>query len=848
MIKRILSVVLAILLMTCCIPTMAADYNDFLKNINVIPGNFLADEQNVTRAEFAYMVASVVAGGEIEASDTRFSDVSKSDIGSGHIEFLANLGIINGYGSGEFGKDDPLTFETAYIILMRALGYSNLMNQNLSISNYTELASIVGLDTVGHINKDGYVSKSGATDIIYDVITAELKKVTYFNSKDGNVELGLDSASSTTQGILAENFGISAYKGVISDVDTLKYNIKFTVKKNLYQNNPVFLSNGVVKTYTVSSNLNIYEYNKVPVTVWVNEDDVVLHIAPDKDVDVRYLNILSVNGDDAAKGYATSQITRMTFLDDEEEYDVSDEATYKYNGKDYVGQITLAGKYARVVMQNDEVIHIETWDLEEGGIITEVTTTELRYIKGAQTSIIRNFNNYDKKMFFIAGRCASSSELKTDSLFYYYSNEDYIVIVVSEKVITDKLISKSDKNIEIGNSILNCGEPLYCLNNNGVYEKVSSSDSIVPLFGKIVKAYVAHNGKVLYIKPDDGQVITSSFYAAVTGVEEDSMSDNEGEIELLVLEQNIETKRFKLNEKTRYNDNLSMNDLANTARDLTGKGIYEFKVSEKGNVTSVSKPEAFYGYGTDTVSVKITSFSTLSGTASVKIGSNPIYFTGVPIIAIYDKDGKMSATKIEWSELSSRSVPSGVTLTFFGKGKLSTPSLVILTGALNEIGGTKVLGGVVTDKFITVNESGEQKVNIVVATSQGKKEYSVTQEVADTLKKYTFIRYVEDTKLSESDIYIRKTWDVSGYHETWQDSSTNMQMLKGTVDMADDKRICFEDGTAIFMHPSNFQIMCVDESSPNKRFDAYSVDKLVKGDTIFYHKDSEGIKFILAVK
>ena len=83
-------------------------------------------EKDITRAEFAAVVCRALnmegsANGSKGA--TQFADVPADHWASAFIGYAAGLGIVNGYGDGNFGPEDNVTYEQAIKMLVVALGF-----------------------------------------------------------------------------------------------------------------------------------------------------------------------------------------------------------------------------------------------------------------------------------------------------------------------------------------------------------------------------------------------------------------------------------------------------------------------------------------------------------------------------------------------------------------------------------------------------------------------------------------------------------------------------------------------------------------------------------------------------
>ncbi len=89
-------------------------------------GNFNPN-QSVTREEFATIICRLLDEEEnaITIKKSSFNDVATNRWSVGYIARAAELGIINGYGNGKFGPEDPVTVEQAAKMLICAWGYGD---------------------------------------------------------------------------------------------------------------------------------------------------------------------------------------------------------------------------------------------------------------------------------------------------------------------------------------------------------------------------------------------------------------------------------------------------------------------------------------------------------------------------------------------------------------------------------------------------------------------------------------------------------------------------------------------------------------------------------------------------
>ena len=137
--KKVLALVLAFSMMLSVVAF--ASYNDvdadadyagaveLLSALDIIKGDDLGNfnpDNTITRAEFAAIVCRAKGlenAAEGAKGATSFKDVAADHWASGYINLATQNGIINGYGDGNFGPEDKVTYEQAVKMLVCALGF-----------------------------------------------------------------------------------------------------------------------------------------------------------------------------------------------------------------------------------------------------------------------------------------------------------------------------------------------------------------------------------------------------------------------------------------------------------------------------------------------------------------------------------------------------------------------------------------------------------------------------------------------------------------------------------------------------------------------------------------------------
>ena len=139
--RRILSLTLAVVMMLSLsiIQVQAEVYNDvpdthkyaeainLLSGLGIITGYGNGDfrpENTVTRAEAATIIVRTLGLGEdAKKGDTVFSDVDKNHWASGYINIAVENGIINGFPEGTFLPEDSVTYEQIVKMVVCAIGH-----------------------------------------------------------------------------------------------------------------------------------------------------------------------------------------------------------------------------------------------------------------------------------------------------------------------------------------------------------------------------------------------------------------------------------------------------------------------------------------------------------------------------------------------------------------------------------------------------------------------------------------------------------------------------------------------------------------------------------------------------
>lgn len=109
--------------------TKVAEAVGILSNLGIFTGfedGTFKPEDTVTRAQMAAIICRALGYEEqaqASTGTTIFNDVAASHWASGYVNVAQSLQIINGYGDGNFGPEDQVTYEQAIKMIVVALGY-----------------------------------------------------------------------------------------------------------------------------------------------------------------------------------------------------------------------------------------------------------------------------------------------------------------------------------------------------------------------------------------------------------------------------------------------------------------------------------------------------------------------------------------------------------------------------------------------------------------------------------------------------------------------------------------------------------------------------------------------------
>ena len=192
---RFLSLLLAILMIAGAALTASADNTDkianeealeFLVKLGVFGGyedGSLKPNELVERDEMAKIIFVLYTTfSEAGAGTVSFKDVPADNWAAGYISWCSTKGIVGGYGNGNFGPDDHITYDQALKMVCGALGYTDWDSNFWPVDVRRMALTTLNLgENISDVNGSDYVTRAQIAQIAYNALYADMKETKVVN-------------------------------------------------------------------------------------------------------------------------------------------------------------------------------------------------------------------------------------------------------------------------------------------------------------------------------------------------------------------------------------------------------------------------------------------------------------------------------------------------------------------------------------------------------------------------------------------------------------------------------------------------------------------------------------------
>ena len=198
--KKILSFVLALIMIVSCMSLVAADDTAIAEDVETVDAGaysyaieFLTqygiykggepETADIQRYQMALFVARIATGwtddatwedGSLNSSEFVDIDTAPANEYYGAISYVNQMGIIEGYGDGNFGPYDGITYQDALTMLVRTLGWNNLKYPWGVIEQAIKLGLTDGIEGVAYTDT---LTRAEVAQLVYNAL--------FINGKDG---------------------------------------------------------------------------------------------------------------------------------------------------------------------------------------------------------------------------------------------------------------------------------------------------------------------------------------------------------------------------------------------------------------------------------------------------------------------------------------------------------------------------------------------------------------------------------------------------------------------------------------------------------------------------------------
>lgn len=283
--KKVLALVVALTMVlgtVCFAFTDVAEESDVytavqtLSSLSILNGyedGTFGPEKDITRAEFAAVVCRALnmessANGAKGA--TPFADVPADHWASGYINLAAGQGIVNGYGDGNFGPEDNVTYEQAVKMLVVALGFEPMAAQKGGFpTGYLVVGNTYGMTKGVKVAGDSAAANRGVVaQLTYNALDIPMMEQTGFGT---NIEYKIqDGNNGTSYKTLLTGLEVAKLDGSVTgtsiiggfDVDEVEYTISEVYGDETFAN---------PETFTFAEGVNADDYFGIASTIYVKE-------------------------------------------------------------------------------------------------------------------------------------------------------------------------------------------------------------------------------------------------------------------------------------------------------------------------------------------------------------------------------------------------------------------------------------------------------------------------------------------------------------------------------------------------------------------------------------------------
>lgn len=529
------------------------------------PDGTFKPEGEITRAEFATIVVRSLGQegvAKVTTGSSRFNDVAAGEWYTGYINVASSLRVVNGYGDGNFGPNDPVTYEQAVTMVMRAIGYGGKAEDLGGYpTGYLLVANEAGITD----DVPGVFGTSAPRGIVAMLVANALDKPMMEVTEWGRDGEPNKYAKNPFKTLITEILDAKKYE---SDND---YTYAITsIERTGEASDRVRISNvGVRRLAKLAKDADVEYLLGMKVIVYVTDTEVVKIEIDDEAM----FDAIEVNEDGDG----------IKLVEADQEYDLASSYTVRGAGL----EADTKYDYAKVILNDDEEVRwIETFNWTDVFMVEKVDGNE---VYGYDQDPI-DFEDYTVVK---DGFAISLDELQEEDVLFFNTDEEYAEVFNKSvtgkigRIYTDRFEVDSEdydyynEDLKMWVDYLD-GDELKRMDKDAADDMKES--------GEPVELLLDRRGNVVFVIGELEESETSSFYAYVTANTEvfQKRTDNYYNLDVKNengVERSYDIKAADITDEDELDYSSNVSDWVN---DIQKGAIVEIEVDASGNVEGVS--------------------------------------------------------------------------------------------------------------------------------------------------------------------------------------------------------------------------------------------------------------------
>ncbi len=833
-----------------------------LNALGIMTGDIDGFRENdpIKRSEFAAVIVRALGIEDVAKAgfeQTEFKDVPSDHWAVGYIAIAYHNGIVNGIGDGMFAPDEDVTYEQAVKMIVCALGYEPAA---IGMGGYPSGYLAVAADKRITNNAGGFYGKAASRGTVAILIDNSLDVPLMIQSGYGDeitfIKSGLNGTEEKT--LLGSRLNLKKYR-----ITVLSFKKGIITGKIIKADDSNEI--GEIVTYDLAEGVSRVVKENETLTVWVREETIFNFETKTESI---YDFVYSVNGsEDASALFNANSIEHISFYSDDLLYYVKTDSTgkpnapIKINGSHNIDTARpLVGCLAMAMLEDDRIISMDLYDLEEGGIIKQVTPNSLIYdFKSIKNVSLLELEEAKNILVIVNGELLDYTDLYPDMVFDYWSDGDNLIIVASDIKVSGVLDGVSSEDVVIGDRVCELSRVFdiyYLQEAGGSYQRydrnIIGKDPLVEMLSSQIQAYIDSRGEIRYLKANPQN---TEFYGIVLGASDIGLGNNRllkiynfEKDEQIVYK--VREKRLEGNVSFEQIDKSDVNDNDYTEGKVDIQNIFKFTTNEKGEIDSINAAEFvnstaysvdfIYDFGEPAV--------TLSGTKTFVYGD-------FKFISLLDKNGELNPSQLSYNQLKGFSTIPGMPedgrlMTHITKDRPDSKYAVLMTPFTYFMKNNSTQCGFVTKVSKTISDSDEvydEVYKVDVQTKSDLNTYKFDADKLNGLKKDMFVFFYDKTTgydyMGQS-VRIYNQIDLSDTPDNWVEP---VRAVNGSIYEIEGSTVYFTDNpeNGFKIAVEHIMVYEVSRAGNQNKFALRSLADAVRANTIWYVMDGTRIVLML---